>query len=221
MFSDDTRKKLENIVRGVLINGQEDHCTAARNFLCAGFSTSTTVKSNFESQLLIKEEQTKCLREYSTTHDLWISHLPTKNQFIAKGGESKVFLDTSQKHVIKINDAVYYATWLEFFNSLILHNLIFKDTNYTFQGFAEIENVLHAVVRQPFIVSDGQADLKDIQAFLKFNGFENTRRQDYFNEEYGLILEDMHDENVILKSEKLFFIDTVFYTVFQGNMQPF
>jgi hypothetical protein len=48
---------------------------------------------------------------------------------------------------------------------------------------------------------------------LGYNGFENTRRQDYFNQDIGLILEDMHDENVILKDDTLFFIDTVFYTV--------
>lgn len=96
---------------------------------------------------------------------------------------------------------------------MLLHNLIFKDTAYTFMGFIDLDNVLHAVVRQPFIIADGQAAIDDIRSFLEYNGFENTRRHDYFNKTYGLILEDMHDENVILKSEKLFFIDTVFYTV--------
>ncbi len=130
-----------------------------------------------------------------------------------KGGEAQIYLDIDSKHVVKINDAIYYATWLEYLNSLLLHNLIFKDTAYTFLGFIDLDNVLHAVVRQPFIIADGQAALEDIRAFLEYNGFENTRRHDYFNKTYGLILEDMHDENVILKSEKLFFIDTVFYTV--------
>lgn len=37
----------------------------------------------------------------------------------------------------------------------------------------------------------------------------------YYNKELGLILEDIHDENVIVKSNTLFFIDTVFYTAFQ------
>jgi hypothetical protein len=31
--------------------------------------------------------------------------------------------------------------------------------------------------------------------------------------EWGLILEDMHDENVLISTDTLFFIDTVFYTV--------
>ncbi|NML37321.1 hypothetical protein HHL17_08930 [Chitinophaga sp. G-6-1-13] len=32
-----------------------------------------------------------------------------------------------------------------------------------------------------------------------------------------MILEDIHDENVIVNSNTLFFIDTVFYTAFQNK----
>jgi hypothetical protein len=63
---------------------------------------------------------------------------------------------------------------------------------------------------QPFIEGE-QADLENIKELLTFNGFKNTRRQDYYNKEFGLELEDMHDENVIAKDDLLFFIDTVFY----------
>jgi hypothetical protein len=51
--------------------------------------------------------------------------------------------------------------------------------------------------------------LQDIQALLTFNGFENIKRQDYFNKEYTLVLEDMHDENVISRQGVLFFIDRI------------
>ena len=44
-----------------------------------------------------------------------------------------------------------------------------------------------------------------------YNGFENIKRQDYYNTEFGLLPEDMHDENVICRDDVLFFIDTVFY----------
>ena len=108
---------------------------------------------------------------------------------------------------------MYYATWLEFFNSILLHNLIFENTAYTFKGFVKEDNVLYAVLMQPFIKSDSLVDLEDIKKLLIFNGFENTQRQDYVHHELGLILEDMHDENVLVNSETLFFIDTVFYTV--------
>jgi hypothetical protein len=112
--------------------------------------------------------------------------------------------------VIKLNDAAYYATWLEYFNSLVIHNLLFPDTAYTFFGFIEKQEVLFAVLKQSFVASDVTADLNAIRELLEFNGFEHKVRQDYFNKEFGLILEDMHDENVILKDGSLFFIDTVF-----------
>lgn len=63
-------------------------------------------------------------------------------------------------------------------------------------------------------------DLSDVKKLLAFNGFENTRRNDYYNKELGLILEDIHDENVIVNSETLFFIDTVFYTVSPDKYTP-
>ncbi len=43
------------------------------------------------------------------------------------------------------------------------------------------------------------------------NGFLNSRNNDYFNPELGLILEDLHDENVLTNDGTLLFIDTVFY----------
>ena len=43
------------------------------------------------------------------------------------------------------------------------------------------------------------------------NGFVNTRNNDYFNPDIGIILEDLHDENVLTFDDNLFFIDTVFY----------
>lgn len=119
MISDEIRQKLQNIVRGNVLEGQEDHCTAIRNLLCQSFGSDPTVKKEFESRFIFKEEQARFLK----TH----------------------------------------------------------------------------------------ADLTDIKEHLSFNGFTHTKRQDYFNTEFRLILEDMHDENVIARNEVLLFIDTVFY----------
>ena len=49
--------------------------------------------------------------------------------------------------------------------------------------------------------------------FLKNNGFQNTKNHDYYNAALGLILEDLHDENVLTQNGMLYFIDTVFYIV--------
>jgi hypothetical protein len=71
--------------------------------------------------------------------------------------------------------------------------------------------VLQAIIKQPFIISDRLVELSEIKAFLEFNGFQNIRRNDYAHKSYNLILEDMHDENVLVQQNTLFFIDTVFY----------
>lgn len=213
MLPDDTRKKIKNITAGIIIEGVQDTCTTIRNLLSASFATSTTVKTDFESKSIIKEEQALLLEKYSNEHNLWVTDLPGEDRFLTRGGEARVYLNNDGRAVIKINDAIYYATWLEFFNSILLHNLIFPNTAYTLLGFIKEQGVLHAVMKQPFIISDGQADLENIRKLLAFNGFENTRRNDYYHKELGLILEDMHDENVLVSFETLFFIDTVFYTI--------
>ena len=94
---------------------------------------------------------------------------------------------------------------------MLLHNCFSPNTFYELVGFKLIKDELYAVLKQPFIISTEIVDLQNIKIFLEYNGFLNTKRIDYFNQEYGLILEDIHDENVIVNNDVLFFIDTVFY----------
>jgi len=46
---------------------------------------------------------------------------------------------------------------------------------------------------------------------MENNGFKVIRNNDYINEDLGIIVEDLHDENVLTKSGLLYFIDTVIY----------
>ncbi|SDG74699.1 hypothetical protein SAMN04488121_106133 [Chitinophaga filiformis] len=72
MSIDDTRSKLKNIIDGVIIEGATDNCTATRNILCSSFSTSTTVKRDFESKAIAKKEQVEFLKRYASEHGLLI-----------------------------------------------------------------------------------------------------------------------------------------------------
>jgi hypothetical protein len=42
-------------------------------------------------------------------------------------------------------------------------------------------------------------------------GFLIKKKNDYIHTELGLIIEDLHEENVLVNNESLFFIDTVIY----------
>lgn len=66
--------------------------------------------------------------------------LPEASQYLTRGGESEIYLAPDHLHVIKVNDAVYYATWTEYFNSLVIHNLMFPNTAYELLGFTSIIN---------------------------------------------------------------------------------
>jgi hypothetical protein len=210
MIPDELREKLQNIVNGAILEGRHDSCTAVRNLLCRSFGTSPTVKSEFQSKSILKEKQAGFLKADAEETDTWLDFVPAGSQYLTRGGESLVYFSPDKKHVIKCNDARYYATWTEYFNSLAIHNLLFPATEYVLLGFTSIGEQLFAVLEQRY-VQGGQADLTDIRELLTFNGFENIKRQDYYNSEFGLLLEDMHDENVIARDSHLFFIDTVFY----------
>jgi hypothetical protein len=66
-------------------------------------------------------------------------------------------------------------------------------------------------VRQPYVRSTQPTNLEHVEEFLAANGFIKTKNNDYKNPELGIILEDLHDENVLTRDGILQFIDTVFY----------
>lgn len=121
-----------------------------------------------------------------------------------------MFLSVDGTHVIKINDGVYYNTWLDFLNSLCIHNLLFPETSYELIGFS-LKDELFAIVKQNFILSNEVVDLNEVEMILNTNGFLKIKKLDYYNQEIGIRLEDIHDENVIKQNGVYFFIDTVFY----------
>ncbi len=217
MLNDDTKNKIQDIISGTNIHWQTDTCTATRNFLCSGFSPSTTVKKDFDNRAIIKKEQAVALIRYINENNLWVERPPEAERLLTIGGEAEVYMNSDERHVVKLNDAVYYSTWLDFFNSILIHNLLFEETSYELLGFTKRNDVLQAVLKQAFVISTSPVNLSEVKAFLEYNGFINTRRNDYYNKNIGLILEDIHDENVIMNSGIIFFIDTVFYVDLPGN----
>ncbi len=163
----------------------------------------------------LKVQETERLTAYISQHNHWINDLDF-SKYISQGAEQRVYLQDG-KHVVKLNDAIYYDCWVDYFNNLLLHNYFFPDTAYELVGFTEEYNkdldkkILYAVVKQPFVSVNSATDLAEVRNFLEANGFINSRRNDYFNPDLGIILEDLHDENVLTYNGVLYFIDTVFY----------
>ncbi len=114
-------------------------------------------------------------------------------------------------HVIKLNDAIYYELWEDYFYNLLIHNFFFPDTAYELQGFTKENETLYAVVQQSYVSMTECTELNQVKIFLTSNGFINIRNNDFYNPDLGIILEDLHDENVLSRNNILYFIDTVFY----------
>lgn len=114
MFTEDVRRTIEHITSGTRLEGQSDNCTATRNFLSGRYQTSRTVKEDFEGKSIIKKEQAAQLEEFCKDQNLWLSDLPDPTTYLTRGGEARIYLDTDLRHVLKCNDAVYYATGWSF-----------------------------------------------------------------------------------------------------------
>ena len=200
------KNELQHIILGNEQIGSAGKLKTVQNFLRG----NAEIGYGGSNKKLIKREEEKLLLSFATTENLFYSGKIAEENFVAEGAEQKVYR-FNDFQVIKTNDAIFYETWLDYFNNLLIHNYFFPSTTYEFIGFTVLDNKLFAVVRQDFIIATEPTDLNAVKLFLEFNGFSNTRNNDYFNANLGIIFEDLHDENVLSRNQVLFFIDTVFY----------
>ncbi len=178
---------------------------------CSYLKGSQGASSMVKNQQQYKEEETKRLIQFVNDNNLWVDNLNIE-LYLSQGAEQKVYLKDGST-VLKLNDTIYYANWVDYFHNLLLNNLFFPDTAYNLLGFYKNLDVIYALVEQPFVKATEKTDLNVVKTFLENNGFRNTKNHDYYNEELCLILEDLHDENVLTRNGMLYFIDTVFYIV--------
>jgi hypothetical protein len=159
------------------------------------------VEKSFEEKLLIN---------YIEEKQLWFDNLQFST-YLSEGAEQKVFFNAQQNKVTKFNDGIFYVNWTQYFESIIIHNILFSETAYDFSGFMMINKTLYAVVEQNYIEPTEKTEIKAIQDLMYSKGFTLKRRNDYVHHELGLIIEDLHEENVLVNNELLYFIDTVIY----------
>lgn len=80
------------------------------------------------------------------------------------------------------------------------------------KGFTEAVEQLCAIIEQPWVKVTRGAVKEEVNNYLLPLGFINTKNYDYYHKESGIILEDLHDENVFIgEAENLLFVDPVIY----------
>jgi hypothetical protein len=204
-MQNDLKNELHNVISGKSQVRFGTIIQTIASYLNDGAQTG----GNNPDEKRLKSQETEKLRQFISEKNLWIHDLDF-SQYVSDGAEQKVYLKDSE-HVIKLNDAIYYTFWKDYFINLLLHNYFFSDTAYELIGFSEENEIIYAIVQQPFVAITESTDLLEVKKFMTQNGFENNRNNDYRNLELGIILEDLHDENVLTRNGVLYFIDTVFY----------
>jgi hypothetical protein len=179
---------------------------AARLYLRTSQNTGTNAEP---SQLFDKKEEISFLLKFAKEQNILFSEID-QSRYIGEGTEQKVYLLEDTRFVIKLNDTIFYEFWEDYLISLLIHNYLFPITAYELIGFYFNEKTLYSVVKQPFIKSDALTDNNVVRFFLEKNGFIHKKNNDYENIELGIILEDLHEENVLTNNGVFFFIDTVF-----------
>ena len=204
------KDELQNIILGDGEAGSKNRLKKVQIFLRRHAEASGST----QKQQRFKSEEAAELINFARKENLFYEKEISEEDFIGSGAEQRVYR-LSETLVIKTNGGIFYEYWIDYFNSLLIHNYFFPSTVYTFLGFKIIDDDLHAVVQQKFIRATESTDLAKVKDYLTHNQFLNTRNNDYINTDLGLIFEDLHDENVISKNSILRFIDTIFYLTSQ------
>jgi hypothetical protein len=177
---------------------------------CSYLERSKRESGVAQEEFSSKERETEVIIKFADEGNLWFDNTEFST-FLDEGAEQKVFFNSKRSTVLKINDGIFYVNWSQYLESLIIHNILFCNTKYTLLGFLRINSVIYSVVEQDYIEPTTTTNIETIRKEMIDNGFIVKKNNDYINNEIGLIVEDLHEENVLTFDDTLFFIDTVIY----------
>jgi len=170
------KHELQRIISGVGKNSAGNLIEAAAYHL----RKSKEASGDIEKNEFRKDQEAAWLIEWIDQTGKWIKSI-NESRFIARGAEQRVFLDEDTRYVTKLNDSVFYESWLDYFHNLLIHNFLFPQTAYELLGFYVEQKVLHAVVKQPFIEITEPTNPLMVKEFLVSNGFQLKKNNDYYN----------------------------------------
>ena len=166
----DLKHELQNIISTVSDHAAKDLIKAAAHVTRKSQETS----GDAEKPKFTKEQEAKELTNWIYEHNLWFNEYD-ETRFIASGAEQRVYLANDERYVYKLNDSIFYEYWLDYFHSLLIHNYFFPATAYKLIGFIQKDELLYAVVKQPFIEITENTDIETIRKFLLENGFQHKK----------------------------------------------
>lgn len=126
------------------------------------------------------------------------------------GAEHQIHPENGFWH--KRNDLIFHGTWLEYFHRLALHDWLFPDTAYRFEGLMDVDGKLWAVSTQKSVLAERGATRTEVEREMNLMEFDRVSGENYYNSRLGVLVEDLHDENaVITQRGSVVIFDPVIY----------
>ena len=134
------KDEIKHIISGTSKNSEGTIIQTIASFLRRSETSSGLVKEDKH----FKKEETKNLIEFIAENNFWYPDVNLDN-YISEGAEQKVYIK-SDESVLKLNDAIYYLSWLDYLQNLLLHNYFFSFFSYKLLVFYTIDKNLFAFV---------------------------------------------------------------------------
>lgn len=174
---------------------------------------TTGVKWKGKEAVLAKK-QINTLESWAKRKGIWIDNTPLYlekkyGDVYAEGGKAYVYLSPDGTKVVKEIGLDYYIEPQLLLDRIVLHNYLFPESKLTVTNFGKNDDGKFVVIaEQPFIQGEyvSQDEIKD---FMESMGFEpyNKRGTEFINKDKGIIVNDLHDENVIKTPNSYIVID--------------
>ena len=113
------KDELQNIISGKskVIHGDAIQAVASN------LERSCRASQLDKSYEYFKKKETIILEGLIVQQNLWIYSIKFSD-FVSEGAEQRVFL-RDDRTVQKLNDTIYYASWIDYFHNLLLNNYFF------------------------------------------------------------------------------------------------
>ena len=174
----------------------------------------TTQDERWELNVQLRLAETNALYAWAEGNKLLLDADDFTREWLAfgeiEGGEHQVY--QKDGWFFKRNNMAYHSNYLEYLHRMVLHNYLFAETAVQFEGLMWYDDTLQPVIRQKALLGVRGATRAEVTVEMHLRGFSRRAADNYYSLALGLLVEDLHDENVLVDADgDLLIFDPVIY----------
>jgi hypothetical protein len=197
-----------SLTAGSNVEGSEGQCKSRAEIssldFCRDAVCSRSTEQGGPANWEIDEKQEQLIEQWAKAANLWEDNseqflIEEFGPMIAQGAEAKVYYKEGNTSVVKERTSIY-STWQKALDAIVLHNMLFPESEMSVIGFTrDSDNLMRIVLTQPYINCMRLATKEEIDDMVSAKGFRdnwNGQGVNYISDR--LALEDMHPANVFV-----------------------